>query len=536
MRLRAALMASALAMCTPAYSGIPRHVRILWSVQLPAGSRALPPCARVQPLNEEFTLSVPEPWPCADPKQDSGWVRVTDTLVQPGDYVTVYAVNYNAISYKPAAAVVTTVKPEDPQVLALLLAAVQVAGIKVPSGGMSIMTEGAARADLPSAPKSNSCETAQGPAACLDAIGGQVKAVEALAGDWLARFKTRAAAIAQARARVPAQLEREGLPPGTTDFGIPFLAQLPCEFSSLEKVDPLGEPCGERDGWLQKVGVALGTGYSLVREFDSTPWTSVSGPEMQRRDRYRAALEAWLEYFTGTRAGVRSELAIDVTRLADDLATIKAWRKVLDSAKRATYAAELPRQGPVAGLSRLVFALPLRAVGDPDTAPPKLSRTFEVEVAGRVPTTTASAGLMMMRPSALNFKTLALAQEPNGSGGLQRRLVLQDGTDYRTFTALAAVNFHLRWRALYATAATTADKQAFKSLLLGPSWYFPQWRSFMTFAMLRARGSRPVDLDPLIASYSNSSGVVPDTLTLTQIQAPAKWYRTITIGWTVTPF
>lgn len=349
------------------------------------------------------------------------------------------------------------------------------------------------------------------------------------------RFKTRAAAIAKARAHVPTQLERDGLPPSATDFGIPYLAQLPCEFSSVEKVGPFGEPCGERDGWLQKVGIALGTGYSLVREFDSTPWTSVSGPEMQRRDRYRAALEAWLDLFTGIRAGVRSELALDVSRLADDLATIKAWRSVLDSTKRATYAAELPRQGPVASLSRLVFSLPLRAVGDPDTAPPKLSRTFEVKVAGRVPATTASAGLMLLNPSKLDRKTLALAQEPNGSGGLQRRLVRQSDTDYRTFTALAAVNVHLHW-SLYVTAATTADKQAFKSLLVGPSWYVPRWRSFLTFAVMRAKGSRPEDIDAVIARYSNGSGVVPDSLTLTQIPVPTKWYRTLTVGWTITPF
>jgi hypothetical protein len=326
------------------------------------------------------------------------------------------------------------------------------------------------------------------------------------------------------------------LPLPNTDFGISDLEKTACVFSVIEGKNPLGTSCEQKTGWLQSVSTALGTGYALVREFDSADW-SVSEEQSRRRDRHQAALDGWLEYLTASRTGVRSELAIGATKLAEDLAAIKAYRTALDPTKAAAFAAEIPRQGPVASLNRLVFALPLRFVGDPEGAPPRISQTFELEVAAKQPPFMASAGIMVQDPGRLAFQRLAVAQEPNGSGGLQRRLVLQETTDYRWVTALVATHFRVPLACcLYATVGTTADKNIFKSAVIGPSWYFPKLRSVLTVAGLGAKGMKEQDFQEILNTYPGVNGIVDNAINVAQVPVSERWYWTVTVGWTFTPF
>ena len=123
-------------------------------------------------------------------------------------------------------------------------------------------------------------------------------------------------------------------------------------------------------GWVQTVSTALGTAAALIRTFDSAYDPKVVTSEhVTQRDRYKRALDGWIEYLIGNQSGVRSEVAAGVAQLADDLAAIKSYRSAVDPAKAASYAVELPRQGPLGRLNTLVFALPLRFVADPENAP-----------------------------------------------------------------------------------------------------------------------------------------------------------------------
>jgi hypothetical protein len=184
-----------------------------------------------------------------------------------------------------------------------------------------------------------------------------------------------------------------------------------------------------------------------------------------------------------------------------------------------------------------VFALPLRLVGDPEGAPPKASQTFELEVAAKQPLFMASAGVMVQDPGGLAFQKLAVVQEPNGSGGLQRRLVLQESTDYRWVTALPATHFRVPLACcLYATIGTTADKNIFKSVVIGPSWYFPKLRSVLTVGGLGAKGTKEKDLQEILDTYAGGNGIVDNGINVAQVPASERWYWTLTFGWTFTPF
>jgi molybdopterin-guanine dinucleotide biosynthesis protein A len=505
----------------------PRHVRILWDVR---NERT---CARVDLVTAPFDL--PEAWPCDKdsartlPACTGHWCLVPEGLVQPGDYVTVYAHNYNAVSYKPLAPLVTTLAPEEPVAITLLAALLQAAGIKT-----------FAAVDTPYVADrlaASTCSTRPiDPNACLAEIGKAAAAVEGAIAVWETSLRDDAADVAEKRPLIPRNLT-DTSKPGYPDFGIQDLDDLACRFSVLSERSPLGGASKNSTGWIQDVGAALGRVTALIRAFDGgyDPGRVTEG-HLAQRNAYQRAVDGWIEYLVGNQTGVRSQLAAGVAQLAEDLAAIRSYRNALNAANARRYAVEIPRQGPVKRLTTLVFALPLRFVGDPENAPAETTKTYTLEVAANRPPVIASAGVIVLPLGTFGFKKLAIEQVPGDTPGTVKRVFATPDTDeFREVTALIATNFRLSGNPSvpYAVVGTTADKKIFESLVVGGSWFVPRWRSLLTVGLLMAKGSTDDEIQPIIDQYG---GVPPDALNPALVSVPEKWRATLVIGWTFTPF
>ena len=472
---------------------------------------------------------LPSAWPCTPDSQGIGGRSV----VRKGDYVTVYAFQYNAVSYKALAPVVTTLKPEEPVPITLLAAVLQATGF---TAKMMI-----SESDFPGLAAKSACVAPiQKPDGCLAEIGDAVSDVNARIQDWERNLRRDAETIAAARPNIPSDL-RNARPPYDSSFRIDKLDEIACKFSVVDRRNPAGGSCDSEKlpGWVQQVSAALGTATALVRAFDSGYRPGVFTAEhIGHRDRYKRALDGWIDYLVANQTGVRSQLAAGVAQLTEDLALIKGYRAAIDPAKAASYAVELPRQGPVGSLNKLLFALPLRFVGDPDSAPAQVSRTLTIEVAADRPPVLASAGLMWLPRGSFGFKRLAIEQVPGATPTtLSKALRMTDVDTFRDVTPLLATHFRLSTNpdVPYAVLGTTGDKNIFRTVLLGGSLFAPRWRSLITVGALGAKGSTEDDLQPLIDEYSHD-GIVADSLNLGQIFADEKWYWTLAFAWTLTPF
>jgi hypothetical protein len=508
----------------------PNHVRIIWNV---ATGDA---CGMVRPLSDPARFVLPGGPPCdgAMNARDEAsctthWCRPVRGMLNKGDYVTVYAYNYNAVSYKPLAPLVTTVKPEEPIAITVLSAVLQAAGFR------------------PVAPAATDFRLEERPpdgcrpfnaANCLNAIGVEVRNLRDKAEQWNTGLRDGAKAIATARPNIPANL-RDPRKPGPPEFGITGLSALACKFSVVDARNPLGDACEAKTGWVQEVSAALGLAAALVREFDSAyDPSTVSNEHVIQRDRYKRAIDGWVDYLTANQTGVRSEVAAGVAQLSEDLAALKSYRTALDSANSASYAVELPRQGPVGRLHTLVFALPLRLTGEPESAPAQLTRTYSIEVSPDRPVAMASAGVVWLPQGPFDFQRLALEQLPAATPAtLTRRLIAIDTDEYREVTALLATHVRIPTESgsAYFTLGTTGDRKIFRSALVGLSWFFPQWRSVLTIGRMGAEGSLDKDVQAVIDKYT-VNGVVSDALNLGQVFPEERWRWTWTIGWTLTPF
>ena len=104
-------------------------------------------------------------------------------------------------------------------------------------------------------------------------------------------------------------------------------------------------------------------------------------------------------------------------------------------------------------------------------------------------------------------------------------------------TPLLATHFrvHPKAKGVYSLLGTTGDKKIFRTVILGGSYFVTRLRSLFTVGALGAKGSTEEDLQPLIDRYS-VGGVVSDSINLAQLFPQEKWYWTLAVGWTLTPF
>jgi hypothetical protein len=506
----------------------PRHVRIAWNVQTGVA------CGHVNSVSQ-VTFVLPLDLPCDAAKRltpndstcNSIWCEPVRDLVKKGDYVTVYAYNYNPVSYKPLAPVVTVVKPEEPVPVTLLTAILQATGFRISVYG---------RVDTPDIrPTGSRCVEQFDAGRCLSEVRTAVAAIKATVDRWESQIRVSARALAEARGQIPRRLRDQEV--AYPDFGLTGLTDLGCRFSIVDGRNPLGETCQAASGWIQDVGAAFGKASALIRAFDAAyDPTRVTADQIVQRDQYQQAVDNYLDYVSSSERGARSELSAGVTQLAEDLAAIKSYRSALNPANAGSYAVELPRQGPVGSLNRLIFALPLRFVGAPDGAPAQLTSTFSIEVVADRPVVLPAAGIVWL-PWNFDFKNLAIEQVPNVPPLLARRLITVDSDQFSTVTAILTTNFRLSTNPSipYFAFGTTGDKNIFKSALLGGAWFVPRWRSLITGGILLGKGTTEDELQSVIAGYS-FNGFVSDSINLGQIPLKKSWHATLVVGWTFTPF
>jgi hypothetical protein len=535
----------------------PRHVRILWNVAVPEHS-----CVRATMFTQDVgwppAVTGTEPGPSAQTDGvtcPTDWKPIAGTVVQAGDYVSALAFNYNPISFKTLAPVVTTLQPETPTAVTILGALLgRVAGVPF-SGAGSVVSSLSVQSGspIPEFFKGSKCAgTEKDPDQCLDELERKVVELRDQVDTWERDLRKNAELLAQRRVDVPARLRHKPVatwnevvavverPTDESDNRDLDLHKLSCEFSKVGGKDAFGKTCEGSDAFVQRVSEALGGVFARIRAFDVIYAPDATQDMVTRRDRTKRAVDGMLEYLTASQTDVRSEVAAGVKQLADDLAVLASYKRALDNPR--AYAVELPRQGPVKSLSTLVFALPLRFVGDPDTAPAQETRTLTVPVAASLPPVLISAGVMAMPQGAFDFGTLAIQQEPAEGGAVTKRLVAVETNEFRTVTALVATHvqvgrvFKYAWmQRIYGTLGTTADNKIFRNVLVGGSWYQPEWRSVFTVGMMMAKGASIEEIDAVIARYT-VDGVPSSDLNVAQVPLPDSRHWRFVLSWTFAPF
>ena len=225
------------ALSSAVYAQGPSHVRVLWDVE-----EGLT-CMLVRPLADPDKFELPSAWPCtpkplAKPREQctAKWCSGHEALLRKGDYVTVYAFNYNAVSYKALAPVVTTLKPEDPVAISLLAAV-----LKLP--GFPTQWTIAIDRDVPTPPCHGTPQNPLDPPKCLTEIKAAIALVQTQVEMWEAKIKPEAEAIAAARPGIPAKLKGKK-PAYPTNFDIAHLDSTGVHFLSRT---------AEGDRWLDRV-------------------------------------------------------------------------------------------------------------------------------------------------------------------------------------------------------------------------------------------------------------------------------------------
>ena len=107
------------------------------------------------------------------------------------------------------------------------------------------------------------------------------------------------------------------------------------------------------------------------------------------------------------------------------------------------------------------------------------------------PAVFATVGVMGI-VSDFDFKVPILAEELNGGGdGVVRRFDVDDADRFGPMNAAFLTHITLgRPMWLYASVGTTADRNIFRNLMVGVSFYIPRWRSAVSVGGIAAQGAR----------------------------------------------
>jgi hypothetical protein len=542
----------------------PRQIRVVWNVA------AMNACV--------YQLTLDEPWAMPesvtpDACGNAGTARpvsgepTKNVIVRKGDYVTVYAVHYNPVSYKPKDGKVLVLQPDEPEAISILDLVIRLASGK---GVKTLSVADRQRLALTDEDPSCNFSTADGAAPCLDLVGRQLRALQMALSAWHDTWAYRAAWLADDLARAPRVLRTqewaqaraylgdravsERMRERARELGRPDpdldLQTLAADFSCSNSLSPLGNAC-RGDGFVEEVQLPLRLATVYLALYDSSIATSCArsadcpgGGLDARRRRLGTGLEAALGLLdTGGKSALSAPLGTGMASLQASFRTLKTYRNALAAEAARNYFVELPSKNDVGRLNTLVFTLPLQDQGGTALT----FRTLTVRVEPDYPLVLASAGLMWLPTSGVDFRQLAIVQEPRtdsaGNTTLVKMLRSEDaGGGVRTVAGLLAAGVRCPDRVcrsvarpLYLTVGTTVDNDIFRTLMVGAACFVPRWRSSIVVGALRTAGATEDDLKDTIGRYS-VEGVALKDLDPSKVPIPSVPHWKLVIGWTLSAF
>lgn len=139
----------------------------------------------------------------------------------------------------------------------------------------------------------------------------------------------------------------------------------------------------------------------------------------------------------------------------------------------------------------------------------KIQRSLVLKVGKHYPLLVIGVGVGF---NALDFRKLALVKDPttDSKGAARDRLIIVDDDSYNNIVPVWIQNIKVvelsRGGAFYGTFGTTPDRNIFKDLILGGSFYYSPWRTTFTVGALGAKGSTEEDLEPITELFSDDDG------------------------------
>jgi hypothetical protein len=214
---------------------------------------------------------------------------------------------------------------------------------------------------------------------------------------------------------------------------------------------------------------------------------------------------------------------------------IKLWNEFerkLTMSSWAVGAIELALKDPVGanGVLRVdgVFASPVEKLDQ------RIQRSVVIGIRTHVPVLVISSGVGF---NQFDFKTLELKSATDTSGTtvtVKNRLQIVDDTDWDPIVPVWIQSVRL-WRmpeaGLYVTFGTTPDRNIFKNAILGGSVYVPLWRTAFTAGMITARGLEEKDLEPVRVAFSDANGFARDGVDVDTLPLPeTRWVKSFYVS------
>ena len=119
--------------------------------------------------------------------------------------------------------------------------------------------------------------------------------------------------------------------------------------------------------------------------------------------------------------------------------------------------------------------------------------------------------------NSFDFKSLALEQTTtaDSTGSLRNTLTEQDDSSYERVTPVWLQSIKIGpadgGPAIYGTFGTTPDRNIFRNLVLGGSYYHPPWRTLFTVGVMGARGFTEEDLESLKMEFTDGNFALSGT-------------------------
>ncbi len=553
------LMCAACVAClvAGAAEAAPRQVRIIWNV----GARTA--CVYTAPLGSAswWIPGVPvDGSKCPDPPNPEYRLQqkapASNVEVEKGDYVSVFAVHYNPVSYKPRDPKALVVPPEEPEAIAVIDLITRVFR---KGGSLQSLREPVLAFEA----KPTACNfaTIDRAGACLDEIQNELTTLQREAAKWTADgWAYRAAALEDDLKKTPGALmsasgtmdadawlaggairQRIGFNPD--EVAAAFSCQPRYELTngkSAERKSPLGDICVE-DGFVERIRQRATTLSARLELFDISVGAScakgncVSSDLADRRRHMGTAYDSVAQLLAGDQKATWSAAGRAIASLSGSFATLAKYRRALRAEGASDYFVELPAQNNLGRLATVVFSLPLE--GQDGGA--QLVHQLTVKVAPDYPRVLASAGAMWLPSRGLEFRKLTINQVPatgsDGAPALAKMLqTTGEGGSIRPVAGLLATGVLVR-RPVYATIGTTVDNNIFQTLMAGVSVFIPRWRSSIVAGALMSWGTTDEDLKATIGRYS-VNGVALDGLDVSKVPVESRRHTKFVVGWTLSAF
>jgi len=161
-----------------------------------------------------------------------------------------------------------------------------------------------------------------------------------------------------------------------------------------------------------------------------------------------------------------------------------------------------------------------------------IHKTLDLPVAHAHPVTFASVGLAFTQ-SGFGFAENTFRQEP-GDPSIIRWEQAETGK-YQIMTVSLLTHFRIK-NGFYGSIGTTADRNIFRNIILGGSYYHPQWRTVFTVGTIAAKGATVEDLALIAEQYSNPDGTVIAGTVPAFIDDEVEWHWKLFVGVGLKPF